>query len=385
MEIPCFTKKTLLWAYIFFIGVTFSPFTLPTAYAQTEIPLYGLFEISVVNNTSYNNPFADVELNAEFTSPTGRKVQFFGFYDGDGNGGQNGNVWKQRFMPDEVGTWSYEITFSDANPGATGSFDCVLNGAKPGPWKQNPNNKRWLLTARGDHFLPTAFFAVASLTPIDWQDAIDWAVSKGYNTLVTQTYNPRRWGDGWKNVTPFLATDTEAKIVDLDRFNIPMWREWDDMFEAAGNMGLYIAPFRGPDGDYGGQSGVGTVVPPDGFVYLPSSDPKDYDTPRNLRVIKYYVARRAAYWNMAYWALSGTEVFEDKPKSEVLAYGEYFASITPFGRMISSQDIEQYQNGEFDKPNRKWLAEMNFPDSRKINTVQGGQPKGNRVPKRKTQ
>jgi hypothetical protein len=54
----------------------------------TQVPQWGRFERAVENNSRYNNPFADVELQVTFTSPSGRAVKFIGFYEGDGRGGR---------------------------------------------------------------------------------------------------------------------------------------------------------------------------------------------------------------------------------------------------------------------------------------------------------
>ena len=79
---------------------------------QKIVPLYGRFEKQFIHDGVFVNPFKDVVLDATFDSPSGRKVSFFGFYDGDGKGGQHGNIWKLRFMPDELGQWSYTSRFS---------------------------------------------------------------------------------------------------------------------------------------------------------------------------------------------------------------------------------------------------------------------------------
>ena len=218
-----------------------------------RVPLYGMLEILLANATAYANPFADVELEGTFTSPTGDDVVFCGFYDGDGKGGQNGPVWKQRFMPGQVGTWSYVLSFSDGSPGKKGTFECVAQEARPGPWKQDPDNPHWFRTMRGDRFLPVAMYANCPYTPIDWQDAIRWCVAKGYNTLVTSTMNTWAWADEWGNVTAFATADAGTKTVDYDRLNLKMWHEWDDMIETAGEKGIYIGPFNGPHGFYGGR------------------------------------------------------------------------------------------------------------------------------------
>lgn len=87
-----------------------------------KVALSGLYETIVTNDTHHANKFRDVTLNAIFTSPSGRQVNSFGFYDGDGSGGQAGNIWKLRFMPDEIGAWAYTYTWSDGTLGGSGDF-----------------------------------------------------------------------------------------------------------------------------------------------------------------------------------------------------------------------------------------------------------------------
>ena len=56
-----------------------------------------------------------------------------GYYDGDGQGGSSGNVWKVRFNPDEAGTWSYKASFRQGanvaiDPSATAGTPASLTG-----------------------------------------------------------------------------------------------------------------------------------------------------------------------------------------------------------------------------------------------------------------
>jgi hypothetical protein len=60
---------------------------------------------------SPNNPFLDYRLNVTFTGPSGQKYVVPGFFDGDGNGGGTGNIWRARFAPDQEGTWTYQASF----------------------------------------------------------------------------------------------------------------------------------------------------------------------------------------------------------------------------------------------------------------------------------
>ncbi len=47
---------------------------------------------------TYDEPFADVHLDAHLTAPSGRTAIMPAFWDG-------GSIWRVRFNPDEVGTW----------------------------------------------------------------------------------------------------------------------------------------------------------------------------------------------------------------------------------------------------------------------------------------
>ena len=100
--------------------------------------LWGRFETTVTNAHSYTNPFTEVTLRATFTRRDHTRISFWGFHDGDGNGGQTGRVWKLRFMPDQAGPWSYTCSFSDGTVGTSGKFQCVPEGAKPSPLRADP-------------------------------------------------------------------------------------------------------------------------------------------------------------------------------------------------------------------------------------------------------
>jgi hypothetical protein len=120
----------------------------PAAGAEQATSLYGVFEQAVKNDNTYSNPFdfRVIELRARFTAPSGKMLNFWGFYDGDGIGGQTGNVWKCRCMPDEVGTWKYSYAWSDGTPGGEGTFEVADTGLA-GPLKVATDNP-WYSASR---------------------------------------------------------------------------------------------------------------------------------------------------------------------------------------------------------------------------------------------
>ncbi|MDP7620260.1 MAG: DUF5060 domain-containing protein, partial [Dehalococcoidia bacterium] len=86
---------------------------------QASVERWDIFETSfTVPQSEETNAFADVDLTAIFRFRN-REVHLDGFYDGDG-------VFKIRFMPDEIGSWSYE-TRCDQEPlnGQVGQFECT--------------------------------------------------------------------------------------------------------------------------------------------------------------------------------------------------------------------------------------------------------------------
>lgn len=56
------------------------------------------------------NPFLDRRLQVRFEGPSGRVYDVPGYFDGDGEGGAKGDVWRARFTPDGAGRWSYTAT-----------------------------------------------------------------------------------------------------------------------------------------------------------------------------------------------------------------------------------------------------------------------------------
>ena len=114
--------RNLIFLIIFFSTINFTK-----AQAVTQVGLYRTFERSIENTNSYANKFSDVELTCTYISPSGDTTEFMGFFDGDGAGGgdkETGNIWKIRFLPNEVGEWNYEWTWSDTTSGGKDTFIC---------------------------------------------------------------------------------------------------------------------------------------------------------------------------------------------------------------------------------------------------------------------
>lgn len=57
------------------------------------------------------NPFLDYRLNVLFIGPSGQSYLVPGFFAGDGQGSDQGDVWQARFTADEAGQWRYCASF----------------------------------------------------------------------------------------------------------------------------------------------------------------------------------------------------------------------------------------------------------------------------------
>jgi len=133
-----------------------------------SLPPYEVLELIFQHDQRYANPFFDVSIEVNFTSPGGRQVRVGGFHYGsldkpkidvkaDAKGRKSAtyiferqNIWKARFAPAEAGHWTYSFVFSNtqgAKATGAGAFDCVPDPRHPNPGfvRQHPANPfRWV-------------------------------------------------------------------------------------------------------------------------------------------------------------------------------------------------------------------------------------------------
>lgn len=242
------------------------------------------------------NPFTDYRLNATFTNgSTTHTVP--GFFAADGNaahsGASSGNKWRVHFIPDQVGTWNYSVSFregtnvavsDDANAGSpigsidglTGSFDVVATD-KTGRDFRAKGLLRYVgghylqFAETGEYFLkqgadaPENFLAyedfdgsfntdgnndnlVKSWSPHiqDWEDgdttwgdgkgkgiigAINYLASEGMNAFSFLTMNIN--GDD-RNVFPY--TDYGERL----RMDVSRLEQWAIVFEHGTRNGMFL-------------------------------------------------------------------------------------------------------------------------------------------------
>jgi hypothetical protein len=294
-------------------GAITGPNPLFSAEAVQKVGRWGVFERAVRNEKKYTNPYEDVTLDVVYIKRGGGTVRFWGFYDGAG-------IWRTRFMPDQVGTWQYEASFSDGSGTVKGAFECVPSDL-PGMISICESNPIWFRFKGGQTpvirslHVGDRFFADGPnpVTGAAWGEPqrtafLDWAQAQGYNMLSIASHYLNRdskgRGQGWNTPDLWDAGTQQPNPYEYQR----MERVLDDL--ACRRIIVYpFAGFFGRDSNFpraGKKQGV----------YL-----------------RYTLARLGSYWNVLF-LVSGPE--------PLLVKGKPFLSndqINRLGRRIKELDI----------------------------------------------
>lgn len=262
------------------------------------------FETSVTNTRSYANPFTGTTLSATFTSPSERQVNVEGFHDG-------GQTWRLRFMPDEIGAWTYTAAFSDGAPGVSGGFDCVDTGLH-GPLQVNPVNRLWFEHTDGTPFYLCAFH-LWFVCRLDSRgvllSTLDWLKSQGFNAVVgPHVVEPE---------TP-LPWPRTGGTVDFSRFNLIEWQRLDKVLSEMASRGMVLIPFS----IMGGTNGVPKI---------------DTSANRDL-FLRYWVARWGGFWNATFQPTSEWE--EGYGESEMLQIMNRIRELDGGRHLVSTHSVE---------------------------------------------
>lgn len=277
--------------------------SISTANAQSssQVGLYRVFEQSIENNNSYANKFIDVDLTCTYTSPSGKRIDFYGFFDGDGLGGGDtitGNVWKIRFLPDETGEWKYIWKWSDSTRGGEGTFICDSTNAGKGvlhPYKKNPH---WFAYNGTEPVFLKSYYD-ASMRPF----AQPWdCVQKYYQTFLDNGYNHLQVN--WLlpsipgiNIADCAEPSSNKAIYEVKgkastTMNLDVWNNMEVLLSWLSERNVNLFMFLGFDGGRNGQAQAWASL---------SAREQDF-------FVRYVVARIAPYsivmWNYV-WEVDG--------------------------------------------------------------------------------
>ncbi len=276
--------------------------------------IFELFEISIGNDRSYTDPFCDVELLVELSSPDGKKRYHYGFYDGI-------QTWKVRFCPDILGEWKYQASFSDQSNQISGAFTCS-ESHHPGKVSKNELNPFWLGKQGEPKTMFRSFHVGDRFFAENWDDPknendgnlrtqfLDWLQENKYNMLsigsLFTNRNEKGRGEGWN--TPQLWP------LNPDEF-----RKLEVILDELEKRNITIFPFAG----FFGAKGNWPTNAKDQELY-----------------IKYLLARIGHYPNLIL-SVAGPEPFWREDKSEYKG-AMRLADIKRLGNLIDSLDVHNH-------------------------------------------
>lgn len=296
---PCFrssplrvTVRTALAACLFSASIGQLVGVDVESEQRTWHPMVLRFTGPVATQTdTHPNPFLGYRLQVAFTAPSGRVYDVPGFFDGDGQGGAKGNVWRVRFSPDAAGDWRYRASFRQgpgvavalepdagqpaAFDGASGNFAVKpRDPAAPGFLKWGRleyadghylkfrDGGYWI---RGGTDCPENFLAYADFdnTPpshhyaahaADWRPGDpDWGNGRGraiigaLNYLASRSVNslylmPMNIGGDGQDVWPFAGQPNPkgSPANDNLHYDLAKLRQWEIVFAHAQRQGIFL-------------------------------------------------------------------------------------------------------------------------------------------------
>ncbi|MBM7583411.1 hypothetical protein JOD02_002293 [Caldicoprobacter guelmensis] len=270
-----------------------------------KVKKWDRFESIIENNRTYKDPYRDVELLVTYTKPDNSQVDFWGFYDG-------GNVWKIRFMPDQIGIWRYKAVFSDGSAKFEGIFECVESDI-PGMIYKDETNPMWFGFKGGKHILIRSFHVGDRFFAENWNeeergDFLDWLQAQGYNMISVASFFLNREkigrGSGWR--TPRLWP-----------LNADEYKKAEKILDDLANRRILVYPFAG---FFGRDS------------YYPTSV-KDQET-----YIRYVIARFGPYWNLLFNVAGPEPLLSKNPfmlKCEINRLGYMIKKYDIFDHLLS--------------------------------------------------
>jgi hypothetical protein len=325
-----------------------------------DTPRFDTAEISVLAARTYDgrqgspNPFTDVTFAAAVIAPSGRIYNLPGFFDGDGQGGSAGRVFKVRVFADEACTWSWRTSSNVADlDGKTGSFRCagVLGGPfATGPVGIDPAHPRRFRRREGPPvYLLGKFLDIAAPSRIRFSqtffseqrtDADREALLARHRAMRLNKINiylANRGDYDGVATTPWVGS---AAANDKARFDLARWHAWE----------TWVLRLR----DDGMLAHLWFFADDSAFGDLPDAD--------RQRLVRYGMARLSGYVNTMFTLM--LEWQEGWTAAEVQAHTQYLNQNNPWDRLVSVHGVP----GEFAFPTASWVDFMDLQAGNEVDT-----------------
>ena len=197
-----------------------------SAFGAETHPRWGKIEMAFdgppMKGMGAPNPFA-VPFDVVFHGPDKKSYRVPGFFDGDGQGGLDGAVWKVRFSADRNGAWRWETHSSEPKLNARRGAFTVADPAANAPelfrkGRLEYVGQRYLKFRAGGYWVKAGADDPENILGNafgDWDNKkreLDFIAAKHINSIYVMTHTLD--GDG-KDVWPWVgATPEEAKRND---------------------------------------------------------------------------------------------------------------------------------------------------------------------------
>jgi hypothetical protein len=287
-----------------FLAALLFSVSLGAAEPANQVERWGVFELTL-QGPAAGNPYLEVRLAAQFRYQD-RVVEADGFYDG-------GGVYRVRFMPDELGEWTYTTSSNAAAlNGKTGGFTALA----PSAGNHGPVHVRYTTHFAYDDGTP---YVPIGTTCYAWIHQGDRLEEQTLETLRTAPFNKMRMCIFPKSYTynanepvyyPFPRD--AAGTNDFTRFNPQFFQHLERRIRDLQTLGI--------------EADLILFHPYDRWGY--ASMPAEV----NDRYLRYTVARLAAYRNV-WWSLANEW---DLVKSKTVADWDRFFRIV--------QESDPYQH-----------------------------------------
>ena len=302
--------------------------------AQIEIPRYSVYELSFQGATYSitDNPVRDIYLITTWQHiSTDSTLKIYGFFDGNGEGNSEGNIFKVRFCPTQTGVWkltdveSNDELLNNLKEGLT--FNCVYSDLK-GFWFPDPkSHNRWYQRSNGEHpyIIGNTFYTFLS----EYHKGKPSGGNIKSDVLGNAAYlNKLRFavtGDIFPNPIEKPFIDNEGKPTDNANYshrpNVKWFKERVDLTVNLCYEKDVIADIilNGPDSEMSRTA------------LMPKANNEDF-TP----YIKYIAARYGSFPNV--WICLSNEYDIKEPRisaQKVVEIGEYMKEVLPYSTPLS--------------------------------------------------
>jgi hypothetical protein len=292
-----------------------------------ELRARSVGEWTVRGSEVYDNPFADVVVNATFVSPSNRWYTVPGFYDGDG-------IWRIRFSPAEAGEWTCRITARPRDEGLHLEERFKVEPATVRGYLRSVPGQAWgFVYESGDPAFilgDTTYnlFGMAH-SDADVNAFMERRIEQGFNLLRVRVpvspFHPPEGYSAWQTRRTWPWGGSEQKPV-FDRFDLGYFHTVDRVVQKAETLGI----------------GLEMIMEAWGFEW--PFNRRDVFVPEWEELwMRYLIARYDAYNSVYFWTLMNEyEYYPDgdwryNPVADrwAMRMGRWVKGLAPHGHIVA--------------------------------------------------